>query len=92
MLFELGDEAAVNGFAVGLDLLVEGADEGVGENLFGFELPAGHVEGKRKDAMAMAFKGIATFLRGRSLSKVNDERSFFWIKSAQWSHLGGVSR
>ena len=83
VLLQFGDQRYIDLLGGGFIRLLEGADEGIGENVFGLELPAGHIKGDGEDTMAMAFVGIPALLRGGNLSEVQDQPCIVGFKSAQ---------
>lgn len=55
---ELANQGGIDDGAIGLGGGAEGADKGAAQDIFGLDFVAGHIAGKREDAMAMAVVDI----------------------------------
>ena len=87
VLLQLVDERFIHLLRGGFVGLLEGSDEGVGEDVFGFEFPAGHVKRDGEDTMAVTLVGIAALLGGGNLGEVQDQPCVVGFESAQCTHL-----
>ena len=72
-LAQLVDQCRIHSEPIGLLALLEGTDKGGGENLFRFDLVAGHVKRKGKSTMTVAFVDIALLLLAGLLSSLRDD-------------------